>query len=169
MKKVPCCGRTLYIYLTKVITDANHAHLTHYTLPSGKQIHVKDVYKAAMSSERRRNNDIFGRSSCIQVKYHDEWVPVKVCQILLCYMIHSIRLFDYINTFLPYIKQIMKKDEARKQEKKNKSCNLKKKDMISSTSLDFHMCDENAWKIMICDEEVDPSVVKTESLDFYMN
>ena len=167
--KKPCCGRTLYVYLTKVLNDPSMAHLTHYR-HNGRDIHVLEISRQAMASERRRNNDVFGRSVLIQVRLsRTEWVPVKLCQIMLCYMIHEMHLFDHIEPFLHKIQQVMEEDERHKINKRYLKANLSKKSMVTTNTLNFHMVDEDAWRVRLDQES---SSIKTETrsgIDFYMS
>lgn len=167
--KKPCCGRTLYIYLTKVLNDPAMAHLTHYR-HNGRNIHVLEISRQAMASERRRNNDVFGRSVLIQVRLsRTEWVPVKLCQIMLCYMIHEMHLFDHIEPFLDKIQRVMEEDEEQKMKKKYLKAKLAKKNMVTTSTLDFHMVDMDAWRVRL-DKELSSTKSETRSgIDFYMS
>lgn len=164
--KKPCCGRTLSTYLTKVLNDPKKAHLAHYQ-HKGKTVHVLEFSRQALASERRRNNDVFGRSVVIQVRLNDhEWVPVKMCQIMLCFMVDKISLFDYIEEFLDEIGQVIDEDEAHK--KQIKQAKLRKKNMVTTNSVEFHMSNEDEWRPRF-DVETDSSRKETVSgIDFYM-
>ena len=168
MKKIPCCGRTLYVYLTKILNDPALAHLAHYR-HKGKTIHVLEFYKQAMSSERRRNNDVFGRSVLVQVRLSkSEWVPVKVCQIMLCYMIDRMHLFEHIKPFLGTIAKVMEHTEQTKLSNKFQKANLAKKDMITTDTVDFHLTDHDGWKIRFDQESKHQKTEIKHGIDFYM-
>ena len=163
--KKPCCGRTLYIYLTKVLTDPKMAHLAHYT-HNGKIVHVLEFSRQALASERRRNNDVFGRSVVIQVRLNDhEWVAVKMCQIMLCYMVDRIALFDHIGEFLDEIGNVIDQDEAQKKVPKAK---LAKKGMTTSKSLDFYLNDQEDWRIKFGEETKSSKSRVLSGIDFYL-
>ena len=169
INKIPCCGRTLYVYLTKVVTNPNLSHMTHFK-HKGKNIHVLEFYRQAMNSERRRNNDIFGRSVMIQIRCsQSEWIPIKLCQIMLCYMIDQMHLFDYIDQFLPQINNIMINDELKKNEKKIVRSRLSKQNMVSHDTVEFHMSDQNQWKINLDNTSFTNHVETQSGIDFYMS
>ncbi len=163
--KKPCCGRALYIYLTKILNDPKMAHLAHYR-HKGQMIHVLEFSRRALASERRRNNDVFGRSVVIQVRLNDtEWVAVKMCQVMLCFMIDRISLFDHITEFLDEISDVIEQDEDTK---KLKTAKLVKKNMTTPNSLDFYMSNEEDWHIRF---DVESSALKKETtsgIDFYL-
>jgi hypothetical protein len=175
--KTPCCCRTLYIYLTKVLNDPKMVHLAHYR-HNGQIVHVLDFYKQAMASERRRNNDVFGRSVLIQVRLGpDSWVPIKMGQIMLCFMVHQLHLFDHIGEFLEEIKHVMQKTEADKKKltdltaktaKTAKLAKLAKKSMITTQTLDFHMMDQDDWKIRLGVETNGLKKETNSGIDFFM-
>ena len=109
-KKIPCCGRTIYWYFTRVLSNPKYQHMSYYT-HKNQIIHASEWYNNAMLYERRCNNDVFGRSVLVQVRHNNSWVPVMVCQIMFCFMIHQMHLLEHIGQFLPEIKQLMKEEE----------------------------------------------------------
>ena len=87
---------------------------------------------------------------------------------MLCYMIHEMHLFDHIEPFLEKIHKVMEEDEQKKLHKKNLKAKLSKKGMITTNTLDFHMVDENAWRVRL-DRESSSTKSETRSgIDFYM-
>ena len=162
--KTPCCCRTLYIYLTTVLNDPKMVHLAHYR-HNGQVVHVLDFYKQAMASERRRNNDVFGRSVLIQARLGpNSWVPIKMCQIMLCFMVHQMHLFNHIEEFLEEIKKVMEKSEMDKKH----VTKLAKKSMTTTQSLDFHMKDQDDWKIRLGVETNGLKKETNSGIDFFM-
>lgn len=142
--KDPCCGRTLYIYLTTVLNDPKLAHLAHYR-HQGRMVHVLEVYKAAMSSERRRNNDVFGRSVMVQVRLGDRWVAVKLCQIMLCFMVDRLHLFDHIGDFMDDIREAIQQSEQKTTKPLRSS--LRKVETKTTDQLDYHLSNQHGWRL----------------------
>lgn len=165
--KKPCCGRALYIYLTKILNDPRMAHLAHYR-HNGRMIHVLEFSRRALASERRRNNDVFGRSVVIQVRLNGtEWVAVKMCQIMLCFMIDRISLFDHIEGFLDEISDVIERDEDAKRFKAP-AAKLAKTGMVTPKSLDFYMSNEEDWRIRFDVESNSLKNETTSGIDFYL-
>jgi hypothetical protein len=161
--KKPCCARTLSVYFTKILPRPDMSHLAHY-LHNGKMIHVMEWYNKAMASERRSNNDVFGRSVVIQARVsHTQWVPVTVCQIMFCRMIHKMHLFDHIHEFLDEIRTVMRQEGVDKP--RHSTVDLKQTQV---TPTDFHMTDRDEWKIKM-GIETNPFQNETHTgIDFYM-
>jgi hypothetical protein len=167
--KKPCCCRTLYIYFTRVVTKPSMAHLAHYR-HNGKMVHTLEMYNQAMASEKRRFNDVFGRNVLIQVRVkHNTWVPIAACQMMFCYMLHKMHLFDHIHEFLAEIKDLMEEEEE--QTKKSPvlpMVSLQKQHTVTTDSIDFHMVDQDDWKVRM-DVESDASKKGPQrGIDFYM-
>lgn len=168
VNKKPCCGRTIYIFFTRVLPNPAYAHLAHYE-HDGKVVHVLELYHAAMASERRRNNDVFGRNVMIQVRVKgNEWVSVSVCQIMFCVMIHKMHLFDHIDKFMPEIQALMAEEEASRKETIYSKASLRQTKTTNTNTMDFYMADQDDWKIRMDVESDVSSAEVRQGIDFYM-
>ncbi len=112
--KKPCCGRTIYHYLTRIITKPEYLQYARHII-NGQTIDILEIYKNALGSDRRRNNDVFGRTECIYVKGPDGWFLINSCKIIFCYMIHKMQLFQHIQNYLPEIEKLIKIEDQKKQ------------------------------------------------------
>lgn len=117
IKRQPCCKRTVYFYLTRIISDPKYTHLSHYTY-NNTIIRVNEWYQRCLKSDGRKNNDVFGRGNQFQVKLDSKtWIPITLVQSTFAYFIHQIRLLEHIHTHLDEIIMIMKRNPKPSKEK----------------------------------------------------